>query len=445
MTIGGLGTYAAFYDTRVNQSTRVKNNTSVGNFSNTMTTATERETAYRREPVYDSAITRHTEYTDPETNQKVPIDIRYTISYSEEGIVCRERSDVGGKSSERELWRLSYGSPDDYEKVQGFLRSFSNDERLTFATQESFWQDFLQDDFDIEGFRAFYDSTDNGRIDIEKAMSEGRTLRETLTAQNAEYLNNNHFVGKVYSEEDLQPSWYKNGQIQISEVYDPAVPRATRINSTRGIERTNLVTNVKGMTLEEYKNYIHDEISSFKWHTDNLGDSCSVDISDEGFKAMQNDPEYERWVLEDLKTAFATPMPGWTRSIGGTKYQVVHYGVTKEECHSTSWWSGYQNGTGDKVWEAQSKGSFWTKRADRKNIQDRIDKKAAENKKLEEKWLQVAAEKRQAYTDFLNGKISLKTNSISEFNDFFQMPSDPKVAGILSAYEAGTFAGGGQI
>ena len=129
---------------------------------------------------------------------------------------------------------------------------------MTFATQKSFWNDFLQDDFDIEGFRAFYDSTDNGRIDIEKAMSEGRTMRETLTAQNAEYLNNNHFVGKVYSEEDLQPSWYKNGQIQLSEVYDPSVPRSTRITSNRGIERTNLVTNVKDMTLEEDKNYIHD-------------------------------------------------------------------------------------------------------------------------------------------------------------------------------------------
>ena len=72
-------------------------------------------------------------------------------------------------------------------------------------------------------------------------------------------------------------------------------------------------------------------------------------------------------------------------------------------------------------------------------------KKAAEKKELEEKWLQEAAEKRKEYTDFLNEKTSFKTNGISEFNDFFQMPLDPKVAGILSAYEAGTFAGGGLI
>ena len=206
MTIGGLGTYGSIYDVRVNQSTKAKN-TASSDFSKTMETASEISSVRSRESVRESVVTRHTEYTDPETNEKVPVDIRYTTSYSKDGIVCGKRSDVGGKLSARELWSLSFESPGDYKKVQDFLKSFSNDERLTFATQESFWKDFLQDDFDIEGFREFYDSTDNGRIDIEKAMSEGRTMRETLTAQNAEYLNNNHFVGKVYSEEDLQPSW----------------------------------------------------------------------------------------------------------------------------------------------------------------------------------------------------------------------------------------------
>ena len=72
-------------------------------------------------------------------------------------------------------------------------------------------------------------------------------MRETLTTQNAEYLNNNHFVGKVYSEEELQPSWYKNGKIQINEVYDASVPRETRITSTISSERTQQMGN--NMTL----------------------------------------------------------------------------------------------------------------------------------------------------------------------------------------------------
>lgn len=217
----------------------------------------------------------------------------------------------------------------------------------------------------------------------------------------------------------------------------------SKVETADAVEGTTTVST-KDMTLEEYKNYIHETISSFPLCSDKMGDYFSINISDDGFKAMQDDPEYEKWVLDDLKTAFATPMPGWARAIGGTKYQVVHYGATKEECHSTSWWTGYQNGSGGKVWEAQSKGSFWTKRGEQKKVQEKIDKKVAEKKELEEKWLQEAAEKRQAYTDFLNGKISLKTNSVSEFNDLFSMPTDPKVAGILSAYEAGTFVGGGM-
>lgn len=248
MTIGGLGTYGSLYDVRINQSTKVKN-TASSDFSKTMETASEISSVHSRESVRESVVTRHTEYMDPETNEKVPVDIRYTTSYSKDGIVCGKRSDVGGKLSARELWSLSFESPGDYKKVQDFLKSFSNDESLTFATQESFWKDFLQDDFDIEGFREFYDSTDNGRIDIEKAMSEGRTMRETLTAQNAEYLNNNHFVGKVYSEEDLQPSWYKNGQVQINEVYDSSVPKETRVSSTINSVRTQPAGN--NMTLIE--------------------------------------------------------------------------------------------------------------------------------------------------------------------------------------------------
>ena len=219
---------------------------------------------------------------------------------------------------------------------------------------------------------------------------------------------------------------------------------SSKVETASTIEGTTTVST-KDMTLEEYKNYIHEKISDIKMHPDRLGDFISINISDEGFKAMQNDPEYEKWVLQDIKNGFSTPLPGWVRSIGGTDYVVANYGATKEQCSCSSWSIGYQGGMGDKIWEAQSKGSFWTKRGEQKKVQEKIDKKVAEKKELEEKWLQEAAEKRRAYTDFLNGKISLKTNSVSEFNDLFSMPTDPKVAGILSAYEAGTFAGGGLI
>ena len=216
---------------------------------------------------------------------------------------------------------------------------------------------------------------------------------------------------------------------------------SSKAETANTIEGATAVST-KDMTLEEYKNYIHEKISSFSLCSDRMGDCISINISENGFKAMQSDPEYEKWVLQDIQNGFSTPLPGWVRAIGGTDFVVANYGATKEECSCTSWSMGYQNGTGDKVWEAQSKGSFWTKRAEQKKIQDRIDKKAAEKKELEEKWLQEAAEKRQAYTDFLNGKAMLKTSGVSELSDIFSKPTDTKMEGIISAYEAGTIVGG---
>jgi hypothetical protein len=216
---------------------------------------------------------------------------------------------------------------------------------------------------------------------------------------------------------------------------------SSKVETDGAVEGVTTVST-KDMTLEEYKNYIHETISSFPLCSDRMGDCISINISENGFKAMQSDPEYEKWVLQDIQNGFSTPLPGWVRAIGGTDFVVANYGATKEECSCTSWSMGYQNGTGDKVWGAQSKGSFWTKRGEQKKIQDRVDKKAAEKKELEEKWLQEAAEKRQAYTDFLNGKAMLKTSGGSELSDIFSKPTDTKMEGIISAYEAGTIVGG---
>lgn len=239
----------------------------------------------------------------------------------------------------------------------------------------------------------------------------------------------------------------QNGVSGSKDSFIPTLSSKMKTVATNGVEAMEKSTEIstKDMSLEEYKNYIHETISSFPMCADKMGDYFSIDISDEGFKAMKSDPEYEKWVLSDLKTAFATPMPGWTRVIGGTKYQVVHYGATKEECHSTSWWTGYQNGAGDKVWETQSKGSFWTKRGEQKKVQAQTDKKIAEKRALEKKWIQEAADKRQAYTDFLNENNSVMANSLSEFSDIFSMPVSAKVSELMAAYEAGTFAGGGTI
>ena len=165
--------------------------------------------------VSETIVSKHNQYTDPDTGEIVPVNIKYITAYTDQGISCKEISDVGGKISQRDLWSLSYDSPDSYEKVQEFLKSFSKDQNLTFAPQEKFWKDFMKDDFDIDGFRAYYDSTDNGKIDVEKALQEGRNLGDVLTEPYAEYINNTHFIGKVFTEQEMWDAW--NAKIEANQ------------------------------------------------------------------------------------------------------------------------------------------------------------------------------------------------------------------------------------
>jgi hypothetical protein len=254
----------------------------------------------------------------------------------------------------------------------------------------------------------------------------------------------NSFIKSITSQTSVNKGSKINSGTVTGEKDSFISTLSSKVETASTIEGASTVST-KDMTLEEYKQYINDTISKYNIHSSHSCDSYAISISDEGFKAMQADPEYEKWVMDSIKGMLGDEYSSGNRALTGPLCCVCSFGASKAECRCLSWSNGYQNGTGEQVWEAQSKGSFWTKRAEQKKIQDRIDKKAAEKKELEEKWLQEAAEKRQAYIDFLNGDKVFKTNSISELNEFFQMPSDPKVAGILSAYEAGTFAGGGLM
>lgn len=254
----------------------------------------------------------------------------------------------------------------------------------------------------------------------------------------------NSFIKSVTGQKSVDKGSAISNGIATSERDSFISTLSSKVEEVETSEETSAVST-KDMTLEEYKDYIHEKISEMPFCADAMNDSYSIDITDDGFNAMKNDPEYEKWVLNEMKTIFETPYPSWARTIRKNRYCVIHFGATKEECYGMSWGNSYQNGNGGKVWEAQSKGSFWTKRAEQRKIQNKIYKKAAERKELEEKWLQEAAEKRQAYTDYLNGNAVFKTNNISELNDFFQIPSNPKMAGIISAYEVGTFAGNGML
>ena len=199
------------------------------------------------------------------------------------------------------------------------------------------------------------------------------------------------------------------------------------------------VVSTKDMTLDEYKQYVYDKINRISIHPSLLGDNLSINISEDAFKEMQDNPEYEKWVLDKLSFEMSSEFSSSSRMLTGKLNAMISIGASKEDYHSVSWSEGYQNGNGDKIWKEKSQNSFWEHRGKQKEIQVQADKKAAIKRELEKKWQKESIEKRQAYTDFLNGKAMLETKNISDFNDVFSMPIDAKVSGILSDYEAGTF------
>lgn len=131
---------------------------------------------------------------------------------------------------------------------------------------------------------------------------------------------------------------------------------------TQGAEGTDGFSP-ENMTLEEYKQYIYAKISQIPMHPSQILRSVSIHITEEGFQAMQKDPEYEKWVMDTLKFDFGYYDP-WANVCGGS-FTIHRFGASKEEYRGESWYTGFQGGKGRALFETQAQESFWEKRAKR--------------------------------------------------------------------------------
>ena len=113
------------------------------------------------------------------------------------------------------------------------------------------------------------------------------------------------------------------------------------------------------MTMEEYKEYINDKLQSMKRDLTRYQDSETIVISDAGFEAMKNDPEYEAWVLDVVQQNLNVPnyLFGWKNS---ARICVHQFGATKEEYRGQSY--SAQN---DKPLSNNEVEDFWTLRRKR--------------------------------------------------------------------------------
>ncbi len=140
------------------------------------------------------------------------------------------------------------------------------------------------------------------------------------------------------------------------------------------------VSQTSDMDLETYKQTVWNKISQLPMSSSSQMQFISVQITDEGFKAMKNDPEYEAWVLDTLEKNFIFENP-WTPICGGG-YAVHHFGATKEEYHGESWYPGYMGDQGASMFAEKSKGSFWEQRMERHKKYMELQQEAAIRRRM---------------------------------------------------------------
>ena len=85
------------------------------------------------------------------------------------------------------------------------------------------------------------------------------------------------------------------------------------------------------MTLDEYKTYIEGKLQNIPRNFTRYRDDVTVVISDAGYEAMQNNPDYEAWVLDSVREELSFPdyLCGYPGTYG--RYDVMQFGATKED------------------------------------------------------------------------------------------------------------------
>lgn len=157
---------------------------------------------------------------------------------------------------------------------------------------------------------------------------------------------------------------------------------------TGNVEESDTVKSISkdDMTMEEYKQYIYDQISSYQISQTRAGDQYSINISDAGFEAMKNDPEYEEWVLDYIQRDMSYPAPAWYTAMGGpSAYCILNFGASPEERTGSMFSAGYKGGQGTGIFDSHADNSFWSKRTEtKKQIKKLTEERIRHQEMMEE-------------------------------------------------------------
>lgn len=165
----------------------------------------------------------------------------------------------------------------------------------------------------------------------------------------------------------------------------------------------------ENMTLDEYKQYIYNRISQIPLHPSQMLRTVQVNITDQGFEAMQQDKEYEKWVLDTLKSNFSYHDP-WAEVCGGS-FAIHRFGVSKEEYRGDSWYTGFQGKSGNPMDEEES---FWERRMEKQKQYIEQQQERMDETKLMRRIYREAALRRGDIKGMLDADAMTQTFSAAD-------------------------------
>lgn len=189
------------------------------------------------------------------------------------------------------------------------------------------------------------------------------------------------------------------------------------------------------MSLDEYKQWVMNQISQFPvsgWVRSTFS-SGSIVIKEEAFERMKNDPEYENYVLNRVRSAYS--VKGLSVGSNNVSFDVI--GASPEE------WYGYAGPVGKSGLETANDGeTWWEKRHKRLEefIEEQIEKNQKEHlikrKQKEDVYRSRTYESKQRLSNLLNNSNansdnvniqSLVSTAASSYEKSIEMVSHDKI------------------
>ena len=132
------------------------------------------------------------EEVDEEGNRKEDM---YLITVDKDGIHCSK------PGQDKYEWEILFTDESQYEKAIEFL-NYAGEfmDNFRFAAHENFWEDYLNGNMDVDGFKEFLEGTNNGIPDYSFTVGDSMYI-DKEKAQWAQYMN--PLGAKFYTAEEM--------------------------------------------------------------------------------------------------------------------------------------------------------------------------------------------------------------------------------------------------